>query len=315
MKILNTKRYLAKRYLLMMLVSFAWLGCEDDPKIDYGNSEAPLQHTDPYLQVVTGFIPFEIGTPSYDFEFNLVNGIDEIENVRLYGSFFDSESGLTSNEIIYGEYPVNEPLKALIQDNFTYDELKAGLLVGGSELPVSDVDIAPGSGWSFRFEGDYASGRTGVLAGSINMVLSKYAGNYEVIESSYFRIGADNGDWDGQVIFIGFVDQVTLSHNDFWGPLPWAGKSFHITVNPDNSLTAPVLTADGIRNVTTDGFLLTCVENASKFDNVPCAGSNKIVDDEGGPGRHRIYLTYGYEIIAGATGTREFYEVLERVVD
>ncbi len=302
----------------MFVVSLAWLSCEDDREIEY-NDAIVQQHADPYLQVVTGFIPFEVGTESYDFEFNVINGVVAVENIKLYGSFYDAESKLTSNELLYGEYPVDDPLRSVITDTFTYDELKEGLLVDGNPLPDSDEDIYPGSGWAFRFEGDYASGKTLPLAGQINMVLSKYAGNYEVIESDYWRIGVQSGlaDWTGTVVFIGFVDEVTLSHNDFWGPFAWTGFSFHFSVDPDdNTIIAPLTDEDGV--AIPDGqfsglFSVTCGENASKFDNVPCEDSNIIVDDEGGPGKHRIYLTYGYQSADG--GIREFYEVLERIVD
>ena len=312
MKIFIDKGYLVKRYLLMMVISLSWLACEESREIKYSESDAIVQqHADPYLQILTGFIPFEVATVSYDLKFNVINGVDAIEEVNFYKTFFDSGLQMESNEMLVATYSGLGELRTVLVENLTYAELADGLLVNGAPLPASDVDIVPGSGWSFRFEGVDASGNVVPLLGAINMVLSKYAGNYEVIESSYFRIGVDNGDWNGQVVFMGFVDEVTLSHNDFWGPFGWAGKSFHFSFDPDDlSVEVPILTADG--QIFGDSPL-SCATDKSLFKNVPCDGSNKIVDDEGGPGAHRIYLTYGY--FTDGSGSREFYEVLEKVVN
>jgi hypothetical protein len=73
------------------------------------------------------------------------------------------------------------------------------------------------------------SGESLSLLGAINMVYSKYAGLYKVIESNYFRIGVPGTppNWNGSERFIGHVDDVTLSHNDAWGPFDdWAANHF-----------------------------------------------------------------------------------------
>jgi hypothetical protein len=223
----------------------------------------------------------------------------------LYGKFKDASTGEFTNEKVYGTYEVGE-LRNVITDTLTYDDLKADLTPA---LPDVDEDVPPGSGWVFRFEGVNASGEHVILGGAINMVRSKYAGNYTVLQSDYYRIGVHRTDldWSGQTRFIGHVDEVTLSYNDFWGPLGWGGCAFHFTVDPDDkSIFVPILAECGLFSGL---YEASCQNNKSVFDNVPCDGSNKIVDDEGGEGKHRIYLTYGY---VSASGPREFYEVLEK---
>jgi len=130
-----------------------------------------------------------------------------------------------------------------------------------------------------------------------------------VIESAYYRIGENNGDWNGEVRFIGSVDEDTYSYNDYWGLFGWAGKSFNFDVDySDNTINAPLI-VDGLFS---GNRALNCNEEPGIFENVPCEGSNVVVEDEAS-GKHRIYLTYGY--FTDGSGAREFYEVLEKIVD
>lgn len=318
MKLFIDKGFLLKR-VLAVAMAMLWLSCEEDRDINYSENDAIDQVIlDPYLQVVTGFIPFEIGTEKYGLTFNVINGVNEVTAVKLYGSFYDAASGLTSNEVQYGEYSVDSPLRTVLTDSLTYDELKAGLTIDGNPLPDTDADIGPGSGWSFRFEGVYASGETLPLAGAINMVLSKYAGIYVVSESKYVRgVGEDFGGWDGTEVFIGFVDENTLSYNDRWGYFDWAGCSFHISIDPETGeVEVPILTDCGVFAGTGP---ITCQDNKNAFGNLaavlgyhPCDVSNIIIDDAVN-GAHVIKLTYGY---MGANGIpRAFTETLTKVVN
>jgi hypothetical protein len=325
MKILINTQYLIKRYFVIIF-SLLWLSCDDDERaIDYAEDAAiNARILDPFLQVTTGFVPFEVGTEKYDIQFNVVNGVDALSKVKLYGSFYDAESRETSNEVLFGEYNVTSPERTVIKDSFTYDELRGGLTVDGGPLPASDEDIFPGSGWSFRFEGDYASGKTLPLVGQINMVLSKYAGIYKVSNSTYMRIQVDPvifpgegvAHWDGEEVFIGFVDENTLSYNDAWGYFPTPGCSWEFNYNEDGKITDIVL-SDGIVCASAAATLATCAtpdafKNLSTYLNSNlCVESNVIIDNDV-TGEHVIKLTYGY---VGAGGVRQFTETLTKVVD
>ncbi len=324
MKVFMDKRYRINRYLLMAVISLSWLACDENREINYTDQANQVQ-VDPYLQVVTGFVPFEVGTESYDLEFNVINGVDAVESIKLYGSFFDAESELTSNEVLYGEYPVDDPLRSVITESLTYDELKAGLLVDGNPLPDSDEDIFAGSGWTFRFEGDYASGETLPLNGEINMVLSKYAGIYRVSESTYMRIQVDVvtfpgegvAHWDDEEVFIGFVDQNTLSYNDRWGYFASPGCSWNFDYDEDGTVTqVPILVT--VVCPSAAATAANCTENLAGFNNLSaylgysvCAESNVIIDNDV-TGEHVIKLTYGY---LGGGGYRQFTETLTKIVD
>ena len=302
------------RYFLIVF-TLVWFSCDEENTVNYDEGAAINQKVvEPYLQVTTGFVSFAPGTPEYNIGFNIINGVKEITEVNVYTTFTDAATGEMSNERLLGTYEVEGPTRTVITDALTYSELREGLTVNGNALPEVDEDVAPGSGWTFRFEGVDTAGDPVRLRGAINMVFSKYAGLYKVIESNYFRIGVAGtpSDWNGEERFIGHVDDVTLSHNDAWGPFDdWSGSSFHFSIDPDTkAIEVPIITEES--GLYSGNRALNCVTDKGQFKNVPCEGSNKLVEDEIG-GKHKIYLTYGY--FTDGSGPREFYEVLEKIVD
>lgn len=310
MKIYSNRYF--KGFLLITFFSLLWLSCDDESnEIEYSeNTAIEQQVSSPYIQVITGFVSFKPGTAEYSIGFNVINGVKSLSKVNVYTTFKDAKSGSFSNERLIGSYDVTSPYRTVVTDKLTYAELREGFTVNGQALPASDVDVAPGSGWTYRFEGIETSGASVSLLGAINMVFSKYAGLYKVIESSYYRIGVLTSTWTDQERFIGHVDDVTLSHNDYWGPFGWTGSSFNFTVDPTSkAITVPVITESGIYTGTR---AIGCKTDKGLFKNVPCDGSNKLVEDDV-TGKHKIYLTYGY--FTDGSGAREFYEVLEKIVN
>jgi hypothetical protein len=319
MKILISNQYLFRRYFLVIF-SLLWLSCSDDDNtVDYNQNAAINQSVlDPYLQVTTGFVPFKPGTAEYTIGFNVINGVKALDKVNIYATFKDAGTGKSSNEVLVETYDIDSPYRTVVTDQLTYNELKEGFTINDGSLPASDEDIVPGSGWTFRFEGVEASGNAVDLPGAINMVLSKYAGLYVVSESTYVRgPGEFLGDWNGTEVFIGHVDEVTLSYNDRWGVFDWSGCSFNFSIDPTSkAITVPILTDCGVFSGT---GAINCKDNAGSFKNLSdylghavCPVSNILIDDEVN-GKHVIKLTYGY---MGANGIpRAFTETLTKIVD
>jgi hypothetical protein len=304
-----------KNIRLITLLSFALLfvavSCNDDDFVTYGN-ETSTKLTDPYLQILTPVISFQAGTPSYNMKFNVINGNDatRINSVDVYKIYTDIVTGNSSNEALLGTYPVTVGAggSQLIDVNLTYDQLKEGLTVNGGPLPTDQTQLALGSGWVLRFEGQQATRKLG-LNGSIQIaVLSRFAGLYKVIESTYWRIGVVTATWTGETRFIGSVNDTTFSHPDYWGNFAWAGKSFWFTLDEsDNSISVPIDSGDGRFGGTR---AINCTDDFAVFTNAPCTGSNVLIPDEVN-GKHVIKLTYGY--YTDGSGPREFYEVLEKL--
>jgi len=299
-----------KRYLLVTLTLFAF-SCDDDNTVEYDKGAAIFQKVaDPFLQVTTPVIGFQAGTESYDLGFNVINGTKALTEVKAYSIFTDAETGLQSNEVLLSTFPVAQPNRNIVTGNITYDELKAGLSVNGAALPTDEVDLKVGSGWKLRFEGTTATGETIPLAGNINVaVLSRFAGIYKVVKSEYYRIGVLTATWTGETRFIGSVNETTFSYNDYWGNFPWTGNQFNFTIDFDtNVITAPIA-VDGLFSGTRG---IGCPTDAADFTVFGCANTNVLIPDDA-TGKHKIKLTYGY--FTDGSGSREFYEELEKVVE
>jgi YD repeat-containing protein len=315
----NTKHFFARTIVLLLVM--IWVGCDNgDNEVVYSENQAINQQVlDPYIQVATPFFPFAAGS-KYGIQVNVINGVNRVNKLNVYATYTDAATKITESEILLKTYDVTGNFRTLVLDSLTYQELKAA-----GPLPENDADLSPGSGWSFRFEGVSPDGETVPFAGGMNIVLSKYAGIYRVTNSVYMRIQVDPAvfpgegvaRYDGSEVFIGFVDENTLSYNDAWGYFPTPGCSWAFDYDEDGKITDIVL-SDGIVCASATATLASC-ETPAKFKNLStfvgvddlCSVSNVIIDNEA-TGEHVIKLTYGYD---GAGGTRQFTETLTKVVD
>lgn len=296
------------RYLMIVGAAIL-ISCEEDTKVDYSEDEAiTLENADSFLQIETSVVGFTAGLESYSIAFNAINGVKDIDQVNIYSTFTDVD-GSVSNEVLFGSYPVEETGRNQITDDFTYDDLKEGIIVNDESLPTDQTLLAVGAGWEFRFEGVRSSGEIIRLPGTINIaVLSRFAGIYKMTYMEYYRINVLRDDVTdpviGEEIYIGSVDEDTFSHNDWWGPFSWSGCSFNFDVDFENgnAITVPILTSCGL-------YAGTEAISCPNFDNIPCVNVLEVHDDTG---EHVIKMSYGYEASGGA---REFYVEYEKVVD
>lgn len=293
-----------------LLLGFS--ACTIDPEIvEYDETNTQnLAVGQPYVQVVTPVIAFQAGTANYALKFNTIHSLKKLASVNVYSTFKPAGSTTTSNEALFKSYTVTADAKNALSSTITYADLKNGLTFGGQPLPANELDLAIGSSWTMRFEGVLTNGQKIDLPGSINVaVLSRFAGLYKVVNSKYYRIGVLTGNWNTEERYIGSVNAETFSYNDYWGYFPWAGKSFRFKLNANNTIQVPIITGDGLFSGT---YAINCTDNADKFANVPCEGSNLLVPNDA-TGKHKLYLTYGY--FTDGSGAREFYEELEKIVN
>ncbi len=283
-----------------------------------------FENSNTFLQVLTPVVSFQAGEDSYDVSFNAIIGHNEISKVNVYSTFTDAASatGLTAEEVLIESFDVTASTgeREVMTTTLTYDDLKKDVLIDGDPLPASDFDLAVGAGWEFRFVGVGTDGMEYDLAGTVAVaVLSPYAGLYKVVESAYYRIGVLSGasPWNGVERFIGSVDDDTFVH-EWIGPLHTISRG----VDPwtfDVDLATFVISAPSPTDIPLLGdYSVNCVDNPGSFTNVSCAGSNVLIPDLV-MGKHKIKLTFGYVIDSDPdpdnNGVREFYEVLEKVVN
>lgn len=312
----RTIKYIGSRISLILLtLLIVTFGCDEssDPYSEYKQGPAQ-QIADPYLQILTPVVSFQAGTESYSISMNTINGLKQLTKVDSYKVYTDANTGSTSEPVLFKSYTIDNPLKVVINDEFTYEDLKDGIVVDGGGLPADDVELAVGSGWVLDFVGTTTSGDEIPLAGAVNIaVLSRFAGIYRVVDMKYWRIGEDRDDVYaseiGNTRFIGSIDENTFSYNDYWGPFAWTGGSFNFDIDyTDNSIKVPIICC----GLFSGNYATNCQDNGDKLTNVPCDGSNILIPDDD-TGKHRVILTYGY--FTEGSGAREFWEILEKVVD
>lgn len=293
----------------LFLVTFSFTSCGDEELVTYQEGGV-LKIADPYLQIVTPVVSFQAGTPSYNISIDLINGEKRVKTLNIYSVYTDSKTGAKSGEVLLTSIAVPAGNKVNLSQDLTYADLKKGLSVNGSALPDNQNDLAVGSGWKLRFEGDTDTGVIG-MAGNINIaVLSRFAGIYKVVESQYVRIDVPRPDlaWTGQERFIGSIDDNTFAYNDYWGLFAWTGQSFRFKVDfATNQIEVPILVNGALFS---GNRALSCATEPNNLSLVPCDGSNVLIPDEVN-GKHVIKLTYGY--FTDGSGPRMFYEVLEKV--
>lgn len=304
-------KFLIFKIFFVSLIFISLNTCSDtDNTIKYAEGET-LKITDPYLQIETPVVSFQAGIPDYSYAFTLINAVNHVSKLNVYKQFTQAGTLAQSDRILFKSYSVGNDNKTAFSDSFTFSDLRDGLKVNGADLPTNDELIPTGSSWKLTFEAETSQG-TQQLGGSIRVaVLSVYAGIYKVVESEYFRIGVSYGGWNGETRFIGSIDENTFSYNDAWGYFGWVGKSFDFDLNPDNTITVPLINSSGLFS---GNRALRCDIEPQTFTSVSCDGSNVLIPDPANPtskdGKHIIKLTYGY--FTDGSGPREFYEVLEK---
>lgn len=291
----------------LFLVSLSFTSCNDEELVTYQEGGV-LKIADAYIDILTPVVSFQAGIPDYTISMDLVNGEKKVTGIRVYSVFTDAKTEGKSNEVLLATLAVPAGNKVNISKAFTYADLKNGLSVGGAALPDDEKDLAVGSGWKLRFEGDSDLGPV-QLNGSITIaVLSRFAGIYKVVESNYFRIGVLTAQWDGQTRFIGSVDETTFSYNDYWGNFSWGGQSFRFKINfATNKVEVPILVNGALFSGNRG---INCESDPASFVQFDCNDYNVFIPDEA-TGKHTIKLAYGY--FTDGSGPRVFYETLEKV--
>lgn len=291
----------------LFVLTFSFTSCGEEDLVTYQEGGV-LKIADAYIDILTPVVSFQAGIPDYTISMDLVNGEKKVKSIRVYSVFTDAATEGKSNEVLLATLSVPDGNKVNISKAFTYADLKNGLTVGGAALPADEKDLAVGSGWKLRFEGDSDLGPV-QLNGSITIaVLSRFAGIYKVVESNYFRIGVLTAQWDGQTRFIGSVDETTFSYNDYWGNFAWGGQSFRFKIDfTSNKIEVPILVNGALFSGNRG---INCETDPASFPQFDCANYNLFIPDDA-TGKHTIKLAYGY--FTDGSGPRVFYETLEKV--
>lgn len=246
------------------------------------------------------------------------NGALVYRNVEgVIASPTDTDStttALSSNEVLFTTLTPGTT-SGMVSFSVDYAALASGLTIAnqpfnGGIIPANDGELMIGDSWIFRFSSQTSEGNsyTNYQTATVS-VATRFAGRYRVVEGTYFRIGVNRDDvaWPDEMT-IASIDAQTYQQVEYFGAFD--GNTLYFQIGADKSITYPA-TWDGVAQTGNGEPLTTCDSNPNDLSNVTCAGSNiAIISDDG---RDQLIMTYGY--FTGGSGAREFYQVLEKIVD
>lgn len=303
---MKTLKYL---FIAMFSLTLATSCTEDDNDELTGNAiEGGLVDLD---AAAIGYVVGNDGT--YTASGEVYQGESKTTSIDVYKSFTDSQTGTTTEEILFEEINFTDIQQGFSSDfsfNFKYEDLVEGF----SSLPASDADLNIGDFWTLKFVSTLADGTQVTNSAVVKVsVGTRFAGVYRTLDALYYRIGvltADESSWPAETV-IESVDATTYRVVDYFGL--FSGNEWYFQIDENDNITYPDETPSGDAQQGNGQPFITCSANAGDLTNVPCgAGTNIVIrDDENG--RDQLVMTYGY--FTAGSGPREFYQVLEKIVE
>lgn len=302
---MKTLKYI---FIAMFSLTLATSCTEDDNDELTGDAiEGGLVNLD---AAAIGYVVGNDGT--YTASGEIYQGEDKTVSVDVYKSFTDSETGTTTEEILFKEIDFTDIQQGFANDfsfQFKYEDLIEGL----STLPSNDAELNIGDFWTLKFVSTLEDGTVVTNSAQVKVsVGTRFAGVYRTLDAVYYRIGvlnADESSWPAETT-IESVDATTYRVVEYFGL--FNGNEWYFQINENDEITYPDETPSGDGQQGNGQPLITCASNATLMTNVPCGPETNIVirDDENG--RDQLIMSFGYN--TAGSGPREFYQVLEKIV-
>ena len=198
---------------------------------------------------------------------------------------------------------------SMVSYSFDFSEMIAGLSTEGTPLSDSDGDYLIGDYWRFDYYVTTSEGEHLNYSSTKATVSTRFAGTYTLLQGDYWRIGVYYANYFDPTIVIESIDASIYKHN---GIAAWPDNTFYFTVDSDTgAITIMETDPDGNAVLLNDLPIITC-ENFN-FTTAPCATSNMATKNDV-TGEDVLQITVGY-YNAADSGSREFYEKLQKIVD
>jgi hypothetical protein len=273
---------------------------------------------------------------AYDNSITIFQGREKVTKIDLYKTFTtvklgadgtilkdisgnDSIVPVTSNKTLFKTITVAATEQREVYPfSVNYNELNAGLVVNGNPVPVSDSALRIGDFFTVTYVSTLNNGKVHQNAIDTKIAVgTRFAGNYKVIQSVYWRIGVlSAANWVGQKRTIESVDATTYKFLQYAGPFVGDNNTHFFTISGPLDTVYTPSTYLGAIQLLNNQPTINCVENPGLMLNAcPFAGPQNTVVRDDVNGKDIIYRTYGYNTGSGAMGPREFYEVLEKIVE
>ncbi|MBL7887520.1 MAG: hypothetical protein JNJ52_12285 [Flavobacterium sp.] len=301
-------------FFLSLAVLFSLFSCEKENDELTGDAEVGG-----LVDVRSSLVAYVVGngnTFNYNVSLNVFQGAVKTTQIAVYKSF-TNVAGDTSNEAFIKTITIPEsPQSQDINVTVNYNELISGLTLNGSPLPSSDAGLNIGDFWTLKFVSTTSEGKVHANAATTKVsVGTRFAGTYKVVQGEYWRIGVYRPDitWLGQIRVVESVNATTYRFLDFAGPFEASTNTHYFTIDSNDVVRTPGSYNGSVQLL--NGFgVINCEDNPLDMVNA-CgwSGLQNTVTRDDVEGKDRIYRSYGY--YTTGSGPREFYEVLEKVVE
>ena len=302
-------------YLLIMVMTLGVVSCSDDnyDTLTGNENEGGL------LTVKKLLVPYVVGNGddfAYSAEISAFQGSVQTTSVDIYKKF-TNVAGDVSNTVLLKTvtFPNTGQLENLAF-TVSFNELRAGLTLNGAPLTTDDSTLNIGDFWTLTYVSKTSKGTEVTNLSTTKVAVgTRFAGKYSVIRCDYWRIGVPRpdvtGSFLGTEVVIESVNSTTYRKLEYAGP--FNGNQFYFTIDPNDVVLVPGSYNGAVQLL--NGFgVINCTANPNDMVNAcNVVGLHNTVVRDDVLGKDKIYMTYGY--FTTGSGPREFYEVLEKVVE
>ena len=189
-------------------------------------------------------------------------GEDKTVSVDVYKSFTDSETGATTEEILFEEIDFSDIQQGFAND-FSFQFKYEDLIEGFSSIPSNDAELNIGDFWTLKFVSTLEDGTQVTNASTVKVsVGTRFAGIYRTVDAEYYRIGVltlTRVTWPAETT-IESVDATTYRVVEYFGLFNL--NEWYFQIDENDNITYPDETPSGDAQQGNGQPLITCAANA-----------------------------------------------------
>jgi hypothetical protein len=305
-----------KIYLLTLLTIVSFGSCADNDNDELTGDAI----TGGLLTVNTRSIGYVVGDGgTYIASGSVFQGNDQTTSIGIYISFTDSQTGETSNEKLYETIQLADTSIGSNVDfssSFSYENLSSDLSLSDGPVSSDDTQLNIGDFFNVRYESTLKTGS--VITNSVSTKVSvgtRFAGTYAPLAGAYYRIGVltyETADWllYCPETLIESVDATTYRVIEYFGV--FGGNEWYFQIDSNDRISYPDNTPSGDAQTGNGAPFITCAANSADLTNIPCGlETNKVIRSD--DGKDILVMSFGY--YTAGSGSREFYQELEKIVE
>lgn len=297
------------KYIFIAMFSLALAtSCTDDDndELTGGATEGGLVTLN---SAAIGYVVGNDGT--YTASGEVYQGLEKTIAIDVYKSFTDSETGDSTEELLFESISLSD-IQQGSANVFSLQFKFENLIEGFPSLPTTDSELKIGDFWTLRFVSTLQGGTQVTNASTVKVsVGTRFAGLYKTLEAEYWRIGSFNAtatSWPDETL-IESVDATTYRVVEYFGL--FSGNEWYFQIDENDNITYPDETPSGDGQLGNGQPFITCA--SGDLTNIPCGSATNIVIRDDVNGKDKLVMSYGY--FTPDSGPREFYQVLEKIVE